>query len=238
MPETQYVIDEITAKDTWRIFRIMSELVEGFDSLSRVGPAVSIFGSKRCQPGDPEYQLAEKLAHDLAKCGFAIITGGGPGIMEAGNKGAKEAGGISVGLNIKLPFEAGGNHYQTLGLDFRYFFLRKLMFIKYAMAFIIMPGGFGTIDELFEALNLMQTSKIKKFPLYLVGSDFWGGLIDWLKATVVKRGLLYEDELSLITIIDDPDELVRQITWCEKEKCYLTPEGIRSFYKGEHKSEP
>jgi uncharacterized protein (TIGR00730 family) len=237
MPETQFVIDEITAKDTWRIFRIMSELVEGFDSLSRVGPAVSIFGSKRCQPGDPEYQLAQKLAYDLAKCGFAIITGGGPGIMEAGNKGAKEAGGISVGLNIKLPFEQGGNHFQTLGVDFRYFFLRKLMFIKYAMAFIIMPGGFGTIDELFEALNLMQTQKIKKFPLYLVGSEFWGGLIDWLKDTVIKRGLLYEDELSLITIIDDPEELVRQICWCEKEKCYLTPEGIRSFYKGEHKTE-
>ena len=237
MPETQFVIDEITAKDTWRIFRIMSELVEGFDSLSRVGPAVSIFGSKRCQPGDPEYQLAQKLAYDLAKCGFAIITGGGPGIMEAGNKGAKEAGGISVGLNIKLPFEQGGNHFQTLGVDFRYFFLRKLMFIKYAMAFIIMPGGFGTIDELFEALNLMQTQKIKKFPLYLVGSEFWGGLIDWLKDTVIKRGLLYEEELSLITIIDDPEELVRQICWCEKEKCYLTPEGIRSFYKGEHKTE-
>jgi uncharacterized protein (TIGR00730 family) len=157
--------------------------------------------------------------------------------MEAGNKGAKEAGGISVGLNIKLPFEQGGNHFQTLGVDFRYFFLRKLMFIKYAMAFIIMPGGFGTIDELFEALNLMQTQKIKKFPLYLVGSEFWGGLIDWLKDTVIKRGLLYEDELSLITIIDDPEELVRQICWCEKEKCYLTPEGIRSFYKGEHKTE-
>lgn len=236
MPESQFVIDEITAKDTWRIFRIMSELVEGFDSLSRVGPAVSIFGSKRCQPGDPEYQLAEKIAHDLAKAGFAVITGGGPGIMEAGNKGAKDAGGISVGLNIKLPFEQGGNHYQTVGVDFRYFFLRKLMFIKYAMAFIILPGGFGTIDELFEALNLMQTSKIKKFPLYLVGSEFWGGLIDWLKDTVVKRGLLYEDELSLITVIDDPEELIRQICWCEKEKCYLTPEGIRSFYKGEQKS--
>ena len=237
MPESQFVIDEITAKDTWRIFRIMSELVEGFDSMSRIGPAVSIFGSKRCLPGDPEYVLAETLSYKLAEAGFAIITGGGPGIMEAGNKGARDAGGKSVGLNIKLPEEKGPNPYQTLSLDFRYFFLRKLMFVKYAMAFIILPGGFGTIDELFEALTLMQTDKIKRFPLYLVGSDFWGGLVDWLRETVIKRGLLHEEELSLLTVIDDPDELVRQITWCEKEKCYLSPEGIRAFYKGEPKGD-
>ncbi len=232
MPETQFVIDEITAKDTWRIFRIMSELVEGFDSMSKIGPAVSIFGSKRCKPEDPEYQLAQTLAFKLAQAGFGVITGGGPGIMEAGNRGAKEAGGKSVGLNIKLPFETGPNPYQTLSVDFRYFFVRKLMFVKYAMAFIILPGGFGTVDELFEALNLMQTDKIKKFPLYLVGSDYWSGLVDWLKGTVIKRGLLLEEELSLLTVIDDPDELVKQITWCEKEKCYLSPEGIRAFYKG------
>jgi uncharacterized protein (TIGR00730 family) len=233
MPESQYVIDEITARDTWRIFRIMSELVEGFDSLSHVGPSVTIFGSKRCKPGDHEYQLAESLAFKLAQSGFAIITGGGPGIMEAGNKGAKAAGGTSVGLNIKLPAEQGPNPYQTLSLDFRYFFLRKVMFVKYAMAFVILPGGFGTIDELFEALTLMQTNKIKRFPLYLVGSEFWTGLVDWLRDTVVKRGLLMEDELSLVSVIDDPDELVRQITWCEREKCYLSPEGIRAFYKGD-----
>lgn len=233
MPESQFVIDEITAKDTWRIFRIMSELVEGFDSMSKVGPAVSIFGSKRCLPGDAEYQLAETLSFKLAEAGFAVITGGGPGIMEAGNKGAMEAGGRSIGLNIKLPEEKKPNPYQTMGIDFRYFFLRKLMFVKYAMAFIILPGGFGTIDELFEALTLMQTHKIKRFPLYLVGSDFWGGLVDWLRSSVVKRGLLFEDELSLLRIIDDPDELVRQITWCEKEKCYLSPEGISAFYKGQ-----
>lgn len=232
MPESQFVIDEITAKDTWRIFRIMSELVEGFDSMSKVGPAVSIFGSKRCLPGDAEYQMAEALSFKLAQAGFAVITGGGPGIMEAGNKGAMEAGGRSVGLNIKLPEEKRPNPYQTVSLDFRYFFLRKLMFIKYAMAFIILPGGFGSLDELFEALTLMQTNKIKRFPLYLVGSDFWGGLVDWMRTTVVKRGLLFEDELSLLTVIDDPDELVRQISWCEKEKCYLSPEGIRAFYKG------
>jgi uncharacterized protein (TIGR00730 family) len=233
MPESQYVIDEITAKDTWRIFRIMSELVEGFDSLSHVGPAVTMFGSKRCLPDDPEYKLAETLAFKLAECGFAVITGGGPGIMEAGNKGAKAAGGTSVGLNIKLPFEQGPNPHQTISIDFRYFFLRKLMFIKYAMAFVILPGGFGSLDELFEALNLMQTSKIKRFPLYLVGTEYWGGLVDWLKNTVVKRGLLFEEELSLVQMIDDPDELVRQITWCEKEKCYLSAEGIRAFYKGD-----
>lgn len=237
MPESQYVIDEITAKDTWRIFRIMSELVEGFDSLARVGPAVSIFGSKRMKPGDSEYQMAEKLSFDLAKAGFAVITGGGPGIMEAGNKGAKAAGGVSVGLNIKLPFEQGPNPYQSVSVDFRYFFLRKLMFVKYAVAFIILPGGFGTVDELFEALNLMQTNKIKRFPLYLVGSDFWGGLVDWLRESAVKRGLLLKEELDLLTIIDDPDELVRQISWCEKEKCYMSPEGIRAFYKGEVQNE-
>lgn len=234
MPESQHVIDEITAKDTWRIFRIMSELVEGFDSLQSIGPAVSIFGSKRCLPGDAEYQMAETIAYKLAECGFAVMTGGGPGIMEAGNRGAKAAGGVSVGLNIKLPQETGGNPHQTLSLDFRYFFIRKLMFVKYAMAFVIMPGGFGTIDELFEALNLMQTDKIKRFPLYLVGSDFWNPLLDWLKDTVIKRGLLYESELDLVTVLDDPDELVRQITWCEKEKCYLSPQGIRALYKGEN----
>lgn len=218
--ESQYVIDEITAKDTWRIFRIMSELVEGFDTMSRVGPAVSIFGSKRSKPGEAEYQLAETIAYKLAERGFAVITGGGPGVMEAGNKGAKDAGGTSIGLNIRLPEEQGGNHFQTVSLDFRYFFIRKLMFVKYAMAFVILPGGFGSLDELFEALTLMQTNKIKSFPLFLVGSKFWGPLVDWLKNTVVERGLLSENELQLFTVIDDPDELVEQIAWCEQEKCY------------------
>lgn len=231
MPESQFVVNEMTAKDTWRIFRIMSELVEGFDQLSKIGPAVSIFGSKRCLPDDLEYKLAEDIAYKLAQCGFAVLTGGGPGIMEAGNKGAKAAGGTSVGVSIKLPQEHGPNLFQTLTLEFRYFFIRKMMFVKYSMAFIILPGGFGTVDELFEALNLIQTSKIKKFPVYLVGSKFWSPLIDWLKNTVVERGLLYQHELDLITILDDPDELVRQITWCEKEKCYLTPDGIRALHK-------
>jgi uncharacterized protein (TIGR00730 family) len=163
--ESQYVIDEISSKDTWRIFRIMSELVEGFDTLGRVGPAVSIFGSKRCQPGDLEYQLAETIARKLAERGFAIITGGGPGVMEAGNKGAKSAGGTSIGVNIRLPEEQGPNPYQTISVDFRYFFIRKLMFVKYAVGFVILPGGYGSLDEAFEALTLIQTKRIKQFPV-------------------------------------------------------------------------
>lgn len=227
MAETQYVINEITAKDTWRIFRIMSELVEGFDTLGRIGPAVSIFGSKRCQPDDAEYRLAHTIAHKLAERGFAIITGGGPGVMEAGNRGAREAGGTSVGLNIRLPEEQGPNPFQTVSVDFRYFFLRKLMFIKYAMAFVILPGGFGSLDELFEALTLMQTQRIKRFPLFLVGTKFWSPLVDWMHNTVLERGLLSSEELELFTVIDDPDELVDCIAWCEKEKCYDTPGGIK-----------
>lgn len=229
MAESQFVIDEITAKDTWRIFRVMSELVEGFDSMSRIGPAVSLFGSKRCKPGDPEYVLAETIARKLAERGFAVLTGGGPGVMEAGNKGAQEAGGVSVGLNIRLPEEKRPNLYQTLSLDFRYFFLRKLMFVKYAVAFVILPGGYGSLDELFEALTLIQTHKIKRFPLYLVDSKFWNPLVDWLRDTVTARGLLTEAELDLFCVLDDPDELVQQISWCEKEKCYENPIGIKGM---------
>src|SRR5271170_6842746 len=187
MHEEQYIVDDMTSKDTWRIFRILAEMVEGFDALSKVGPAVSIFGSARCKPQDQEYVLAETIARKLAQRGFTIITGGGPGIMEAGNKGAAAAGGKSVGLNIKLPMEQGPNPYQNISLDFRYFFLRKVMFVKYAMAFVILPGGFGSLDELFEALTLMQTRKIKRFPLYLVGSDFWTPMVEWLKTNVLAR---------------------------------------------------
>jgi uncharacterized protein (TIGR00730 family) len=241
MNESQYVIDEITARDTWRIFRIMSELVEGFDTLSRIGPAVSIFGSKRSKVGDPEYQLAETIARKLAERGFAIITGGGPGVMESANRGAKQAGGTSVGLNIRLPEEQGPNPWQTVSLDFRYFFLRKLMFVKYAMAFVILPGGYGSLDELFEALTLMQTRRIKRFPLFLVGSKFWGPLVEWMKTTVTDRGLLSNEELDLFTVIDDPDELVEQIAWCEREKCYDQPEGLKPWsaaYKESVNSQP
>jgi len=233
MSETQFVLEEMTARDTWRIFRIMSELVEGFDELSRIGPAVSMFGSARCRPGDPEYILAETIGRKLAERGFAVITGGGPGIMEAGNRGAISAGGSSIGLNIHLPREQNHNQFQTVSVDFRYFFVRKLMFVKYAVAFIIMPGGFGSLDELFEALTLIQTRRIKHFPLFLVDSTFWQPLLDWLKKDVVKRGFLTEAELDLITVVDDPDELVEQIVWCDQEKCYLSETGLSGYPKKE-----
>lgn len=228
MSDSHFVIDEMTTKDTWRIFRIIAELVEGFEELSKIGPAVSIFGTKRCSVNDPEYVLTETIARKLAERGFTIITGGGPGVMEAGNKGAVEAGGTSVGLNIQVPGEQSANHYQTISLDFRYFFIRKLMFVKYAIAFVIMPGGFGSLDELFEAVTLIQTKRIKRFPLFLVGSQFWRPMLDWLRKDVAGRGFLLEEELDLLTIVDDPDELVEQIAWCEQEKCYLSDQGLLS----------
>jgi uncharacterized protein (TIGR00730 family) len=237
MTESQFVIEEMTARDTWRIFRIMAELVEGFDQLSKIGPAVSMFGSARSKPGDPEYILAETIAHKLAERGFAVITGGGPGVMEAGNKGAKSAGGTSVGLNIRLPRETDHNKFQTVSLEFRYFFLRKLMFVKYALAFIILPGGFGSLDELFEALTLIQTRRIKRFPLFLVDSQFWTPLVAWLRTSAIERGFLTEAELDLIQIIDDPDELVEQISWCDAEKCYNSELGVRSYQKRTESSE-
>lgn len=231
MVESQFVIEEMTARDTWRIFRIMAELVEGFDQLSKIGPAVSMFGSARSKPGDPEYILAEKIAQKLAERGFAVITGGGRGVMEAGNKGAQAAGGTSVGLNIRLPRELAPNAYQTVSLDFRYFFIRKLMFVKYARAFVILPGGFGSLDELFEALTLMQTRKIKRFPLFLVDSKFWTPVVDWLKTAVVDRGFLHESELDLIQLIDDPDDIADQVSWCDQEKCYESETGLLSYPK-------
>jgi len=225
--DSEYVLDDMGAKDTWRVFRMMAELVEGFDDLSQIGPAVSIFGTARCKPHDPVYILGETIGRKLAEKGFAVITGGGPGAMEAGNKGALAAGGTSVGLNITLSREMGPNPYQTKSLDFRYFFLRKLMFVKYAVAFVILPGGFGSLDELFETVTLIQTKKIKRFPIILVDSKFWNPMLDWLRAEVITRGFLSEDELDLLTVIDDPDELVDQIVWCNNEKCYLTAEGLR-----------
>lgn len=229
MPDsTRFVLDEMTVKDTWRIFRMMSELVEGFDELSEIGPAVSMFGTARCKPSDPEYLLAETIARKLAAKGFAVITGGGPGVMEGGNKGAIAAGGSSIGLNIQLPRENAPNPYQTTSVNFRYFFLRKLMFVKYAVAFVILPGGFGSLDELFEAVTLIQTNRIKTFPLFLVDSTFWNPMLDWLRSSVKARGFITEDELNLLTVIDDPDELVDQIVWCENEKCYLNPDGLMS----------
>lgn len=229
MPDsTRFVLDEMTVKDTWRIFRMMSELVEGFDELSEIGPAVSMFGTARCKASDPEYLLAETIARKLAAKGFAVITGGGPGVMEGGNKGAIAAGGSSIGLNIQLPRENAPNPYQTTSVNFRYFFLRKLMFVKYAVAFVILPGGFGSLDELFEAVTLIQTNRIKTFPLFLVDSTFWNPMLDWLRSSVKARGFITEEELNLLTVIDDPDELVDQIVWCENEKCYLNPDGLMS----------
>lgn len=231
MSETRFILDEMTVKDTWRIFRMIAELVEGFDELSKIGPAVSIFGSARCKPSDPEYLLAETIARKLSERGFAVITGGGPGVMEGGNKGAIAAGGTSVGLNIQLPREQAPNPYQTVSLDFRYFFLRKLMFVKYAVAFVILPGGYGSLDELFEAVTLIQTNRIKRFPLFLVDSKFWNPMLEWLKTGPVARGFISPEEIELLTVVDDPDELVDQIVWCEAEKCYLTPDGLLSHPK-------
>ncbi len=211
MGEKQYLIDALSIGESWRIFRIMAEFVEGIDSLSELGNAVTIFGSSRVKQDDPYYKKAEYLAHRLAEEGFSVITGGGPGIMEAGNRGAAEAGGKSVGMNIHLPFEQKPNPYANLSLDYRYFFVRKVMFIKCSMAYVVMPGGFGTLDELFEALTLIQTKRIKGFPVILMGSEFWQGLIDWIKETMVRENKISLNDLGIIEIIDEPEEVVRYI---------------------------
>jgi uncharacterized protein (TIGR00730 family) len=195
--------------DTWRALRIMGEFVEGFDALAGIGRAVSVFGSARVGRGDPTYRMARSLTRKLAQNGYAIITGGGPGIMEAANRGAREGGGISVGCNIELPFEQGLNEFVTLGMEFRYFFVRKTMFVKYAEAFCIFPGGFGTFDELFEALTLIQTGKVEHFPVVLFGSDYWTGLMDWLRARVLADGKISPEDLTIFTLTDDVDEAVQ-----------------------------
>jgi uncharacterized protein (TIGR00730 family) len=211
MTEKQYLIDEITMRDSWRLFRILSEFVEGFETLADVQPAVSIFGSTRVSPDNPLYEKTLQVARLLAKDGFNIITGGGPGIMEAANKGALEGGGKSIGLNIDLPAEQLPNAYTNIRLSFRYFFVRKVMFVKYAMAYIIFPGGFGTLDEFTEALTLIQTKKIKPFPVILVESSYWQGLLDWLKDTVLKIKHISPEDLEIIQIIDEPSEIVKYI---------------------------
>ena len=197
--------------DPWRVMRIQAEFVEGFGLLAEMGMAVSIFGSARTKPDEAEYKLADNIAQGLVKAGYAIITGGGPGVMEAANKGASEAGGVSVGLGIELPMESGLNDYVNVGVEFRYFFVRKTCFIKYSQAFVVLPGGFGTMDELFEAVTLVATGKITKFPIVLVGSAYWSGLLDWLKTTMLAEGKIGQDELSLLHIADDPDEVVKII---------------------------
>jgi uncharacterized protein (TIGR00730 family) len=196
--------------DSWRVFRIMAEFVEGFESLAEVGPAVTIFGSARTEPGDMYYQAAEKLAGLLARANFAVITGGGPGIMEAGNKGALEAGGKSIGCNITLPMEQEANHYQTTSLDFHYFYVRKVMFVKYASAFVVFPGGFGTLDEFFEVITLIQTAKIEAFPVILYGTDYWGGLVDWIRRSLKPR-FIHGEDMDIFRLVDSPEEALKEI---------------------------
>ena len=203
--------NEIRTNDSWAIFKIMSEFVNGYETMSRIGPCVTIFGSARLKPDTPHYLLAEKIAYKVSKAGYGIITGGGPGIMEAGNKGAHLGGGTSVGLNIELPFEQHFNPYidHDKNLNFDYFFVRKVMFVKYSQGFIVMPGGFGTMDELFEAITLIQTKKIGKFPIILVGTSFWSGLIDWIKSVLVEREhTISEDDLNLFKLVDTEDEVL------------------------------
>ena len=204
---------EIKAHDTWQIFKIMAEFVDGFEKLSKIGPCVSIFGSARTKPDHKYYHLAEDIAFKLTKEGYGIITGGGPGIMEAANKGAKTAGGKSVGLNIELPFEQSSNPYIDPDklITFDYFFVRKLMFIKYAQGFVVLPGGFGTMDELFEALTLIQTKKIAKFPIVLVGKEYWAGLFDWIRETLVTEKMVDEKDLNLIFLAEDAEQAVNHI---------------------------
>ena len=202
---------DFTSSDPWRVFRIMGEFVEGFDALARVGRAVTIFGSARVPPDHPQYAEAVETARLLAEAGYAIITGGGPGIMEAANRGAREAGGLSIGCNIELPFEQGINQYVDIAINFRYFFVRKTMFVKYAEAFVIFPGGFGTLDELTEALTLIQTGKIRHFPVVLFGSKYWQGLLDWVRGTLMEEGKISPDDLNLLAVTDSPEETVRII---------------------------
>ena len=198
-------------EDPWRVLRIQSEFVEGFGSLAEVGPAVSIFGSARLRADTQEYQDAREIARRIAVAGNAIITGGGPGIMEAGNLGAREAGGVSIGLGIELPFESGLNDHVELGVNFRYFFVRKTMFLKYSRGFVVMPGGFGTLDELFEAFTMVQTGKITSFPIVLFGTTYWQGLVDWMSSTLVGEGTISAKDMDLFTLTDDIDEAVNII---------------------------
>ena len=211
MPEKKYIINEITIRDSWRMFHILAEFVEGFEALAECHPSVSIFGSSRAQPDDEVYKRAEMIGQLLAENGFGVITGGGPGVMEAANKGAALAGGKSIGLNIQIPLEQEPNPYTNIKLNFRYFFVRKVMFVKYAVAYIILPGGFGTMDELFESLTLIQTQRIRPFPVILVESQYWKGLLNWVKESVLKEGKISPGDLDILQLIDDPEEILRTI---------------------------
>jgi uncharacterized protein (TIGR00730 family) len=206
-----YEINDLAKEESWRMFRILGELVEGFEKLSDIGPAVTIYGSARMTPDDRMYDQTYKVAYGLGQIGFAIITGGGPGVMEAANKGASEAGVTSVGLNIQLPEEQVCNQYSSRSLTFNHFFVRKVMLVKYATAFIIMPGGLGTLDEMTEVLTLIQTHKIKPFPVILAGSRYWKGLIDWIQEVVLKEGKISPTDLEILQLIDEPEEIVKAI---------------------------
>jgi hypothetical protein len=205
--------------DSWRVFRIMGEFVEGFDTLARLGPSVSIFGSARTPPDTPDYDAAKETARLLVEQGFGVITGGGPGIMEAANRGATEAGGDSIGLNIELPFEQGTNAWVQVPINFRYFFVRKTMFVKYAEGFIVFPGGFGTMDELFEALTLVQTGKVRNFPLVLFGSEYWRGLLDWIAATMQTGAKIGPEDARFLSVTDSPEEAVRIVCEFYEKSC-------------------
>ena len=204
--------------DPWRVLRIQSEFVDGFGALAELGPAVAVFGSARTAPDNPSWAVADDIGRRLAEAGFAVITGGGPGMMEAANKGAVDADGVSVGLGIELPFESGLNPYVELGVNFRYFFVRKTMFVKYSQGFVVLPGGFGTFDELFEALTLVQTRKVTSFPIVLVGRDYWSGLIDWLRDTVLAQGNVNAADLDMVTVTDDPAEAVQVMVEAERRR--------------------
>jgi uncharacterized protein (TIGR00730 family) len=211
MMKREIAESDFVNEDTWRIFRIMSEFVDGFEVLSKIGKAVSIFGSARTLPGNKYYKLTEEIAYLLAKEGYAIITGSGPGIMEAGNKGARRANGHSIGLNIQIPLEQRSNQYVDTLLDFRYFFIRKVMFVKYAKAFVIMPGGYGTLDEFTEAINLIQTLRIPRFPVVIVGKEYWKGMLDWIKGSVLSNANISKQDLDIFKVTDEPEEVVRII---------------------------
>jgi uncharacterized protein (TIGR00730 family) len=211
---------EFTHGDPWRALRILGEYVHGFDALAEVGAAVTVFGSARTAESDPMYGSARDLGGRLARAGFAVVTGGGPGIMEAANRGAREAGGLSVGCNIELPREQGTNPYVDLSVDFHYFFCRKTMFVKYSEGFVLFPGGFGTLDELFEALTLIQTRKIDRFPVVLFGSSYWGGLVEWLRAQVLGGGNIDREDAELFTVTDSPEEACALLLDCYRQSCW------------------
>jgi uncharacterized protein (TIGR00730 family) len=220
-------LGEFTRTDPWRVLRIQGEFVHGFNMLADVSAAVAIFGSARVAESDPDYAAATLLASKLAKAGFAVITGGGPGVMEAANRGARDAGGLSIGCNIELPHEQSPNPYSTLSINFRYFFVRKTMFVKYADGFVIFPGGFGTLDELFEALTLVQTRKISSFPIVLYRSEFWSGLVDWIKTRLLESGMIAASDLDLLIVTDSIDEICQIMADCYVNHCWEGPQGHR-----------